>query len=203
MLSFPLDFVEIPESHTGETLSREFETMLRNFGLREKVCQRRTIYSMSSTYSPVIQLGHVTTDSASSNVVMVRNLGVSLPSFPGVVKHVRCLDHVVSLTAKLVISLFDVSTDGKNDSTLDSAEQALRELAEGLEIEESTHKVLADANEDDDDDLLREDDGGLGDPMAEIELSMSAAELAELRSSTIPVQTVLVKVRTVFVIDLL
>ncbi|KAI0771457.1 hypothetical protein BC629DRAFT_1260158, partial [Irpex lacteus] len=92
---------------------------------------------------------------------------------------------------------FDVSTDGKNDSTLDSAEQALRELAEGLEIEESTHKVLADANEDDDDDLLREDDGGLGDPMAEIELSMSAAELAELRSSTIPVQTVLVKLRKI------
>ena len=59
----------------------------------------------------LIQLNHITTDSASSNTVMVRNLGVRISTFPGTVNHVRCMDHVVSLSAKSVLALFDVSED--------------------------------------------------------------------------------------------
>lgn len=36
-LSFTLDVVEVPESHTGETLAREFEAMLRTFHIIDKV----------------------------------------------------------------------------------------------------------------------------------------------------------------------
>ena len=37
-LSFLLDIIEIPESHTGATLAREFHNMLLRFGIEKKVC---------------------------------------------------------------------------------------------------------------------------------------------------------------------
>jgi hypothetical protein len=37
MLGFLLDIVEVPESHTGATLAREFHNMLLCFGLENKV----------------------------------------------------------------------------------------------------------------------------------------------------------------------
>ena len=70
---------------------------------------------------------------------MVRKLGARLHEFgfPGEMNHVRCFDHVISLTAKSVLALFD-ATNGRehDDSLLDDAEKALMELAEGLEAEE-------------------------------------------------------------------
>jgi hypothetical protein len=39
-LSFLLDVVEVPESHTGETLAREFHNMLVRFGIENKVYSR-------------------------------------------------------------------------------------------------------------------------------------------------------------------
>lgn len=162
--------------------------MLRAFGIQDKVC----CYSIDCCGAyRFIQLGHVTTDSASSNVVMVRNLGVNLPEFPGTVNHVRCMDHAVSLSGKSVLCLFDIAEDGKDKTTMDAAEQALAELAEGLEIEEATHRVLADEPEED---PLRSDDD-VGDSMREITASMSPEELEEFRASALPVRAVLVKVR--------
>lgn len=125
---------------------------------------------------------------------MVRNLGVRISTFSGAVNHVRCFDHVVSLSAKSVLSLFDVAKEGKEDASLDNAEKALRELADGLELEEAMHRIIAP-----DDSMGEEDDDtDIGNPMEEVTHSMSPEELDELRSSTIPVQTVLVKVRTEF-----
>ena len=41
-----LDIIEIPESHTGETLARELEDCLEAFGVAEKVSQ----YNYSRCY---------------------------------------------------------------------------------------------------------------------------------------------------------
>ena len=48
-LSFLLDFLEIPESHTGETLVREFDDMLRNFRIQVKVCSVSSSISIGIT----------------------------------------------------------------------------------------------------------------------------------------------------------
>ena len=37
-LSFLLDILEVPESHTGEALAREFNGVLQDFGVDDKVC---------------------------------------------------------------------------------------------------------------------------------------------------------------------
>ena len=36
-ISFLLDILEVAESHTGQTLAREFEGVLEEFGIKEKV----------------------------------------------------------------------------------------------------------------------------------------------------------------------
>ena len=36
-LSFLLDIIAVPESHTGEALAREFDQVLREFGVEGKV----------------------------------------------------------------------------------------------------------------------------------------------------------------------
>ena len=118
--------------------------------------------------------------------------------FPGVKNHVRCFDHVVSLSAKSILSLFDVSCDNKADAQLDDAEKALMQLADGLESEEAANWVLG--NTGDDEDLVEDDSNDAnedaGRSMGEVTASMSAAELEELRTSALPVRTMLVKVRT-------
>jgi hypothetical protein len=37
MMSFLLDIIEVPESHSGATLANAFQTMLERFGLEKKV----------------------------------------------------------------------------------------------------------------------------------------------------------------------
>jgi hypothetical protein len=37
MMSFLLDIIEVPESHSGATLGKAFQTMLERFGLEKKV----------------------------------------------------------------------------------------------------------------------------------------------------------------------
>ena len=37
MLAFLLDIVELPESHTGVTLAKAFQQMLKTFGLQDRV----------------------------------------------------------------------------------------------------------------------------------------------------------------------
>jgi len=38
MLAFLLDFVEVPESHTGVALAKASQKMLKSHGLEKKVC---------------------------------------------------------------------------------------------------------------------------------------------------------------------
>ena len=37
LVQFLLDIVEVPESHTGETLAKEFKVVLEDFAISEKV----------------------------------------------------------------------------------------------------------------------------------------------------------------------
>lgn len=37
MMTFLLDIIEVPESHTGATLAREFQAMLERFQIEDKV----------------------------------------------------------------------------------------------------------------------------------------------------------------------
>ena len=112
--------------------------------------------------------------------------------------HVRCFDHVISLTAKSVLALFD-ATNGRehDDSLLDDAEKALMELAEGLEAEEE----MARATGSDDSasapegeaDSISDNTNSIDDIITTL---VPAHKLEELCATALPVQTVLVNVCT-------
>jgi len=106
-------------------------------------------------------------------------------SFEGDANRARYFNHVVTLVAKRVIHQFDVPK-GRADAALDEAEQALRDLAKGIDLEErqmqAKHEVDGDevdvSNDKDDKDAL----------------NMLPDACAELDESTWPVKLVLVKV---------
>ncbi len=117
---------------------------------------------------------------------MVGKLGARILTFPGLVNHVRCFDHVLALGGKSVVSPFDIPKRNSHDP-LDDAAQSLLDLADGLELEEETSRILAGEDDDTGDDNL---DGWIDEVQA-----MSEEEREELHSEAVPVRTVLVKVR--------
>ncbi len=128
-------------------------------------------------------------------------MGVTIPTFPGTVNHVRCMDHTVSLTAKSVLSPFNFSDSGDHhdnpsNDVLAKAEAALSSLAEGLDMEEAVSRIIgSDENAGDDDDNT--------DGWVDERTELTDVEREELRESALPVRTVLVKVRFYFVCMLL
>ena len=70
-----------------------------------------------------------------SNNTMIDSLSETVMSFEGDANRARCFNHVVALVAKRVIHQFDVPK-GRADAALDEAEQALRDLAKGIDLEE-------------------------------------------------------------------
>ena len=96
----------------------------------------------------------------------------------------RCFNHVIALVAKRLIRQFDVPKGG-TEAALDDAEQALRELAEGIDIEED--QTQAELETDDGDD----DDNDVGN---DEELNMSQHARKKLDERTRPMKRVLVKV---------
>lgn len=183
--------MEIPESHSGETLAREFEDLLRQFHIIDKVSNYNLCIYARNTYR-ICQLSHLTTDSASANSALVNALSTKIASFPGAMNHVRCFDHIISLSAKSVLAPFDVGEGRQSTSAIDDAEAELLELAEGLEEEDAVARLDGDA-EDDGDECEREDDNFEG--WVDEVVLLSEEEREELKETVVPVQTVLVKVR--------
>ena len=117
---------------------------------------------------------------------MIEALGHMLDDYPGDPNHTRCFNHIIALVAKRLVRQFDAPKAGAN-AALDEAEEELRSLAEGIDIEELLVKGVQDEGEDDEDDNGDNDDGRTED-------EMSAEEHADLDASTRPVRLLLVKV---------
>ncbi|KAK7676307.1 hypothetical protein QCA50_020724 [Cerrena zonata] len=77
----------------------------------------------------------ITTDNASPNDVMIKVLGDSIETFGRQDNQVRCFDHIANLCAKSVLWPFDVKKKDL-DTVLNEAEEALHELAEGLDLDD-------------------------------------------------------------------
>jgi hypothetical protein len=114
---------------------------------------------------------------------MIDELVDMVPDFPGKTNQTRCFAHVLNLVAKLVIKQFDVP--GKRSDKESDDDEILRELAEGIDIEEIETR-LAHANED----LDPDNDKGWVDEFA----LMLGEEQADFNASVLPICTVIVKV---------
>lgn len=132
----------------------------------------------------------ITADSAASNDVMVDELDERIETFDGSVNRARCFDHITNLVAKSLLRPFDIEPkkgaedNDKMGAVLAEAEQALLELANGLDGEGLD---LAAGDDDDADDNTE----GWVDEVAEL----SAAAREELEAAVVPVKRLLVKVR--------
>jgi hypothetical protein len=119
---------------------------------------------------------------------MIEQLVELIASFPGDASCMWCFNHVGALVAKSMICQFDVPK-GKADAALDDAERELRELTEGLDIEEERTKAEWEGL-DDEEDEDEDDTESLVDKAA----NLSVADHEELDSNVRPVRLVLVKV---------
>ncbi|KAG2756745.1 hypothetical protein P692DRAFT_20714526, partial [Suillus brevipes Sb2] len=100
-LSMPLDIVEVPKSHTGKELAAEFEKILEDFKITEKVSQ--IVGNVCTTRLTATKVLAVTCDNASNNTVMIEELHETLPDFGGTASHTRCFLHTVNLVAKSLL----------------------------------------------------------------------------------------------------
>jgi hypothetical protein len=87
MLTFLLDVVEVPESHTGATLATAFQKMLVEYGMQEKVLS-------------------INADNASSNNTQTTHLATLDNSFDEEAR-LRCFNHTVSLSSKELLKPFN------------------------------------------------------------------------------------------------
>ena len=115
---------------------------------------------------------------------MIDKLADLLENFPGDPNRTRCFNHVIALVAQKMTRQFDVPKGGV-DAALDEAEKELRNLAEGIDIEEMLTKSMQDADKEDEDNEENED--GTED-------EMSAEDRTVLDASMWPLRLVLVKV---------
>ena len=82
---------------------------------------------------------------------MIDKLVDLLENFPGDPNRAHCFNHVITLVAQKMTRQFDVPKGGV-DAALDEAEKELRNLAEGIDIEEMLTKSMQDADKEDGDD---------------------------------------------------
>jgi hypothetical protein len=132
-----------------------------------------------------VQVLGVTCDNASPNDVMINELPDLLQRFSGASSHTRCFNHVVALVAIRVVRQFDVPTGNSDEGT--EAEQELRDLAEGLDVEDAvTHREHEVDDDEEDDEEIEE--------WADERCKLSAADREEHDESVRPVRMLLVKV---------
>ena len=115
---------------------------------------------------------------------MIDKLADLLENFPRDPNHAHCFNHIVALIAQKMIHQFNVPKGGV-DAALDEVEKELRNLAEGIDIEEMLTKSMQDVDEEDEDNEENEDGA---------EDEMSAEDRTILDASMRPLQLVLVKV---------
>lgn len=128
---------------------------------------------------------------------MIVKLADIFKTFPGHANHTRCFNHVVALVAKSAVRQFDVPKDSA-DAALDEAERELRELAEGIDIEDTMAQGEWEEPDDSGDDWSKNDDGWVDEVAA-----LSVVDREELDENIRPVRLVLVKVSRIFKFSLL
>jgi len=87
MLSFLLDIIEVPESHTGATLAKAFHKMLVSYGIETKILS-------------------FVADNASANDTQTTALATLDNAFEEEA-HVRCFNHTICLSAKAFLKPFN------------------------------------------------------------------------------------------------
>jgi hypothetical protein len=85
---------------------------------------------------------------------MIDELERTLEEFAGDASRIRCFLHIVNLVAKSMLKQFDVPKKGPNDGLEGSSntlDDQLRDLAEGIELEEEMTLAADEGDEDEDD----------------------------------------------------
>lgn len=121
-------------------------------------------------------------DGASVNDVMTTELA---PSFRGMPCRIWCFLHVLNLVSKVILGQFDNPKE-RLDATVTVAEEALRDLMEGLDIE-------GDDEEDEEDDVDDIDEGNVHGWINE-HMDLSEEEREALKVEMEPVKRLLLKV---------
>ena len=123
---------------------------------------------------------------------MIIGISSLIKLFSGDANHGQCLNHIITLVAKSTICQFDVLKD-QVGVALDKAERELRDLAEGIDIEEETMQSQWEVPDDDD----GEGDGD-GDGWVDEVVALLIANHEELEANVRPIRLVLVKVSHLF-----
>lgn len=124
---------------------------------------------------------------------MIDEIPNLIESFPGDENRARCFNHVIALVAKSSIRQFDVPK-GQADAALDEAERELKELAEGIDIEDEKTRSEWEGTGEEEDEVDNVD--GWVDEVARL----SVADRKELEENIRPVRLVLVKVSSYFIL---
>ena len=98
LLLFLLNIVEVPESHTGQTLTKAFHKMLVDFGIQNKILS-------------------VVADNASANDTQTAALAALDNSFEEEARG-RCFNHTISLSAKAFLAPFNTAIGGADPDDL-------------------------------------------------------------------------------------
>jgi hypothetical protein len=122
---------------------------------------------------------------------MIVKLSDLIKTYPGDSNRARCFNHIVALVAKSAVRQFDVPK-GAADAALDDAEKELRDLAEGIDIEDEEMQGQWEDNDEDNTD--GEGDDGWIDEVADL----PTADREELEENIRPARLMLVKVSHYF-----
>jgi hypothetical protein len=87
---------------------------------------------------------------------MIDELADLIKSFSGASNQTCCFNHVVNLVARTIIQQFDI-LKSQADGALDEAEQELRDLVEGINIEEVMTAGEQNGEQGDEDDEANEE----------------------------------------------
>ena len=134
LLMMLLDLVEMAKSHTGVNLGITFASVLKNFGIEDKVSVSN-IKSAITHLRFVLQILSITGDNVSNNDTMIQYLGDALDEFPGPANQTRCFVHTVNLVVKAILKPFDVQRT-KDINEFNDVIQTLANTFEEEDIDE-------------------------------------------------------------------
>jgi hypothetical protein len=181
-----LDIVEVARSHSGINLAAAFAQILEDFGISDKVSQKKKRNQLNSLKKKILS---ITCDNASNNDTMITELASLLDDFPGPANQTRCFAHVLNLVVKSIIRQFDLP-DSKNGKIFNDGAKELLNLAGDIEVEEDV------ASRDGEDGVAGEDDNIEG--WIDERTLMDDEDLKELEESVEPVCVLLTKVSRFF-----
>jgi hypothetical protein len=188
MITFLLDIIEVPESHNGATLAREFQAMLERFQVEDKVgCSSFLSHSRLLTNFHICQMLAFTGDNATSNDTQTAELDKKKNSF-NLANHVRCFNHTVQLSAKALLRPF---TTCVSSTTVADDEAPLLE-----DVEDDDDGDVVDMDDEDDNDPSIAADDDVDDDIDEFE-GLSEEEQANFLEETAAVKQTITKVSSI------